>query len=144
MLFAAAAIGPSALTNAGADMHTGILENRDATKKDARENGNAEREEQNRPVKADFVDTRQSVGCDGDENAQTCVSEPQTDSAAQESERHAFKKKFTCDAKRAGAESGADGQFLAAAFNAHQKQICHVCARDQKYQGDRAHEPPQR
>ena len=41
------------------------------------------------------------------------------------------------------AESGTDGQFLAAAFNAHKKQISDVGACNEQYDDDRTHQDPE-
>ena len=50
---------------------------------------------------------------------------------------------MTCDAPPARAQSGANRQLLAAAFDANQQQVGNVGAGDQQNQDDRSHQHPQ-
>ncbi len=95
-------------------------------------------------VDADFIDARKAIRCNEDQDAQSGVSKTQSERAAEETESNAFQEKFAGDAVRAGAESGANGEFLAAAFDADEEKVGDVRASDEQDEADGAHEHPER
>src|ERR1700704_5754917 len=143
MLLLALAERASALANAGAETHSGVLEDGDGTKKNTGEEGNQKREEQNAPVNANFTNARKPRGSDRGEDAQRTVGEAQADGAAEQSENDAFEEKVGSDACATGAQCGAHSQLLTAAFDADQQQVGDVGAGNQKDHADGAHENPE-
>src|SRR5579859_1319127 len=143
MLFASLAVGAATLANAGAETNSGVLEDGDGAKENAGENGDDEGEEENGSVNADFVDARDSGRGHGDEGAQGGEGEAQANGAAKQAENETFQKQFTGDAVGAGAESGADGKFLAAAFDANEKEVGDIGAGDEQNHADGGHENPE-
>ena len=94
-------------------------------------------------IDADLVKARQTGGSRCDEDAQCRKGERQSDQAAGNSEHRALKQQSHGDVGAPGAESGANGQFLAAAFNAHQQQIGDVGAGNQQHHHNRSHQDPE-
>ena len=143
VLLLALAESASALADAGAETHSGVLDDGNGTKQHAGKEGNHEREEQNRSINADFTDARKPRWSDSGKNAQSGVGETQTDGAAQQSENDTFEQKIGSDASAAGTQGGAHGQFLTAALDADEQQIGDIGAGDQKDHTNRAHENPE-
>ena len=79
----------------------------------------------------------------GGEGAQGGVGEARAEGSAGEGEDQAFEQKFAGDAAPAGAEGGADGEFLAAAVGAHEEEVGDVGAGNQQDHADGAHEDPE-
>src|SRR6266853_6997477 len=128
---------------AGAEAHSGVLENGNSTKEDAGEERNQKCEEQDAPINANFMNARKSRGSDGCKNAQRGVSETQSDGAAEQSQNDAFEQEIRSDACAAGAQSASHGELLAAPFDTDQQQIGDVGASDQEDHADRTHQNPE-
>ncbi len=103
----------------------------------------AEREEQDQRVDADFCGARQPVGRVGDERADAGIGQAEADDAAGERERQALRQELPRDSARARAERGMNRQFLLPRFGAHQEQVGDVGAGDEQHEADRAEEHPE-
>src|SRR5712664_2927813 len=136
MLLFALAEGAAALADAGAETDSGVLEDGNGSKQDAGEEGNEKCEEENAPINANFTNARKSRGGDGRKNAQRGVSEAQSDRAAKQSQNETLDQEIGGDACAACAQSGAHGEFLAAAFDADEQQIGDIGAGNQKDHAD--------
>src|ERR1700687_1582336 len=143
MLLLALTERAATLADAGAETRPGELEDGNGSKQEAGEERNQKREEQDRPIDADFTNARKSCGGDAREDAQRTVSETQSDSAAEQSENDAFEQEVRSDAAAARAQGGAHGQFLAAAFDADEQQISDIGTGDKEDHADRTHEDPE-
>src|SRR5260370_21902668 len=139
MLLLALAERATAFADAGAKAHSGVLEDGNGAKQDAGEEGNEKREKQDWRINADFTDARKPRGSHSRKNAQRAISEAHTDGAAEQAENDAFEQKIRSDASAAGAQGGADGELLTAAFDADEQQIGDIGAGDQEDHADRAH-----
>ena len=128
MLLLALAEGAATFADAGAEAHSGVLEDGNGAKQDAREKGNQKCKEQDAAINADLVNARKSRGGDGCKNAQRAVSEAQSHGAPEQSENDTFKQEIGSDACAAGAQSAANGELLTAAFDADEKQVGDVGA----------------
>src|ERR1700722_13506325 len=67
--------------------------------------------------------------------------EPET--AAKNADESAFEEEVARDAAAAGAERGADGEFLMTAFGANEHQVGNVGACDEEHNADAAHQDPE-
>ena len=103
----------------------------------------AEGEEEHVKVDADFMNTGKAGGCGGDEGFECGGGQAETDEAAGEANDEAFKEEFAGGAFPWCSESGADGEFLAAAFDADEQEVGDIGAGDEQDHGDGTHEDPE-
>ena len=83
------------------------------------------------------------VGAEATRICRASSANSQSKKAAQHAQNDAFKQQVRRDSPRSRAQCCAHGQFLTAAFHAHQQQIRDVGASHQQNDGDGSHQHPQ-
>src|SRR3984893_1334132 len=143
VLFARLREGAAACADGGAEANAGVFENGNAGDEEAAKQSDGESEEENGAVDADLIDARKSGRGDGHEDAERGESEAEANEAAEKSEGDAFHENFAGDARARSAEGGADGEFLATAFDSDEKQVGDVGTGDEQNHSDGTHENPE-
>ena len=106
----------------------------------------AERERQHGAVEADGLESRDVARIDGAHDVEARLGDQQTGRAAEEAEHDAFREQLANEPVPAGAERGADRDFLLPSGGAREQQVCDVRARNQQHERHRSeqheHRPP--
>ena len=103
-----------------------------------------EREEEHRAIDRDAADSGNAARAQRLDRTDRQVRQQEPEAAAGQGEDDAFGEHLEDEAPAAGAERGADGDFLAAHRRAHQQQVGDVGARDQDDDGDGREQRQQR
>ena len=143
MLLAALAERASSLAEAGVQMRAGILEDWNRAEQQTGKKRDRERKQKHRHINPDFVEAWKARGRHRNKYSQRSIGERQSEQASHQAENRALEHQFPCNAFPSRAQSPANGQFLAASFDAHKQQVRHVRTSDQQNHGDRAHQNPQ-
>src|SRR3954447_6282811 len=97
-----------------------------------------ERESENEIIDADRVELWNASRKKSDERAHAKIGKGNTDEAAKQAEHRGLAEKLTNDARAAGSQSGAYGDFAGARSGAGEQQIGDVGAGNQEHEADRA------
>jgi hypothetical protein len=128
--------GASGFVENGIDVWAGELPGRGEAKENAGESCDCESEGECAQVKLNFVEARDVGGADGEENLQEPPAKERAGQATSDGEKQTFQNKLAKDARAAGSEGGANGDFLAARDGAGEKEVSDVGAGNEHYTGD--------
>ena len=109
-----------------------------------RQHGDRQREEHHPPSMAISCRRGTLASPSAADTQQAHVRQQQSDQAAGDGEHQALGQQLADDAPAAGAERGADGDFLLARERAGEEQVGDVGARDEEHEGHRRHEHQER
>src|SRR5262249_51844440 len=111
---------------------------------DPRENGEREREPDDRAVDADGVEAGEAPPMETPEERHAPRSEQDAEAAAYAREDHTFGEELSYQAAAAGAERGPHGELRLTRGRAREQQVRHVRARDQEDERDGAEQDQHR
>jgi len=125
-------------------MRAHLLPNGNQAEEQARSQRDPQREGQHRRVNPDLVDARQMLRTIGSQRPQNAKGEGEAQHASGHAQQPAFQQQIARHPDPAGAQRGADRQFLPPSIGAYQEQVRHVGAGNQQHNACGSHQHPQR
>ena len=144
VLFAAVAERTLRVAQPGVRARSGVPEDGNRTKEEARHHGESEHRQHHRGIDADVAQPGQAVGRQRDQAVKRGPGQGQTDRAAHRPNRQALAEQVERQPSPRRAQGAAHGNLPPAPFQPHEPQICDVRARDQQDDRNARHQHTQR